>query len=322
MSFLDHIRACNQYDLTAFLPFRVNGMTVGWLRKGFAQRLCAWPRVFAVAEMAVDLSPELETFQARSEAVASVVEELVEQGVIAQLHGERYVATPRTRAQGLLLIDRAAAPYFGVRAFGQHLNGFVRERGQVKLWVARRALDRRNYPGQLDNLVAGGLPYGLSLQANLIKECREEAGMPVELVSQARLVSMLSYNAEMPAGLKPDTLYCYDLELPADFRPCCEDGEVEDFYLWPVEQVLETVRDTNAFKFNCNLVIIDFLLRHGYIGPENEGYLELICGLYPPSGAPVALTGGAPPALSNVLDLFCNAALPLEPVENRWVKSR
>jgi hypothetical protein len=77
-------------------------------------------------------------------------------------------------------------------------------------------------------------------------------------------------------------MHCYDLELPADFHPRCNDGEVETFYLWPVEQVMETVRDTEEFKPNCNLVIIDFLVRHGYLDQDAPDYLEIIQGLRAP----------------------------------------
>ena len=30
----------------------------------------------------------------------------------------------------------------------------------------------------------------------------------------------------LPEGLKPDVLFCYDLELPGDFVPRPQDGEV------------------------------------------------------------------------------------------------
>ena len=80
---------------------------------------------------------------------------------------------------------------------------------------------------------------------------------------------------------KPDVIFCYDLEVPPTFEPRCTDGEVDAFYLWPVERVLETVRDTPDFKLNCNLVIIDFLIRHGYIEPDTPDYLELQSGLHP-----------------------------------------
>ena len=42
------------------------------------------------------------------------------------------------------------------------------------------------------------------------------------------------------------------------------------------------MRETSEFKLNCNLVVIDFLLRHGFIGPEEEDYLELVSGLRQP----------------------------------------
>jgi hypothetical protein len=84
----------------------------------------------------------------------------------------------------------------------------------------------------------------------------------------------------MPEGLRRDVLYCYDLDLPPDFRPECQDGELEEFMLMPVEEVAAIVRDTVEFKFNCNLVIIDFLVRHGLIGPDAPDYLAIVKGLH------------------------------------------
>jgi hypothetical protein len=54
---------------------------------------------------------------------------------------------------------------------------------------------------------------------------------------------------------------------------------MEDFYLWPMEKVIETVRDTREFKPNCALVVIDFLIRHGFIPPDHPDYLHIIAGL-------------------------------------------
>ena len=255
---------------------------MGWVRPAFAENLSAWDRLFAVDECgAVALRTRGSDIEQRSAPLAAVLEELVQQGVLAYLHGEQYVATPGGRDQGLVLIDRAASPWFGIRAFGQHLNGFVRDRHGLKLWVGRRAADRIHYPDRLDHLVAGGLPHGISLQDNLLKECREEAGIPQQLACRAVPVGVITYVAETPQGLKPDTLYCYDLELPAAFQPRCTDGEVAEFQLLPVEQVMQLVRDTGEFKLNCNLVIIDFLVRHGFLGPDQPDYLDLVTGLHP-----------------------------------------
>ena len=141
-------------------------------------------------------------------------------------------------------------------------------------------MTRAHEPGKLDHLVAGGLPHGMGLAENLIKECDEEAGITAELAKRAVPVGAVSYCAEMKKGLKPDVLYCYDLELPADFVPHPQDGKTTEFFLWPVDRVAEVVRESEDFKLNCNLVIIDFLIRRGCIPPEHPDYLALVAGLH------------------------------------------
>jgi 8-oxo-dGTP pyrophosphatase MutT (NUDIX family) len=281
MSFLSHIRACNRHRPERFIPFCIDGRQVGRVLPEFAGKLAAWPGLFRVSAAGVELAPGPGDIEERSARVARVLEALVQRSVISHLHGEQYAATPGTREEALLLIDRAAAPYFGIRAFGQHVNGYVRDGDGLKMWLGRRAMDRLHYPGHLDNLAAGGLPYGISLQENLVKECWEEAGISRDLALQSVPVGEINYHADTKNGFKPDTLYCYDLELPADFRPVCNDGEVAEFLLWPVEQVMETVAMTSQFKLNCNLVVIDFLMRHEYITPEEGDYPALVSGLHP-----------------------------------------
>jgi isopentenyldiphosphate isomerase len=282
MSFLDHIRACNAWDPAGYVPWVLEGERLGRLRRDFAEGLRRWPQQFRVAPQVVQWTPAARDFAGRTQALAEVVAALVDEGVIDQPQGELYPVTPGDRRQARLLIDRACAPWFGVRAFGQHLNGFVRTGDGLKLWIGRRAASRRVYPLHLDNLVAGGLPWGIGLAENLRKECREEAGMDPSLADRARPVGAVTYCRASRRGLKPDVIYCYDLEVPEGFTPRCTDGEVEAFYLWPVEQVMETVRATGEFKLNCNLVIIDFLARHGYLDQDAPDYLDILQGLRHP----------------------------------------
>jgi hypothetical protein len=146
MSYLDKIRACNAWEPANFLPFFALGQRMGSLRPGFAAELRRWPDRFRVADDRVDWADPPSSFLGRSALIAEVLDTLVEAGVIAYLHGEPYGLTAGRREDALCLIDRAAAPYFGARAFGQHLNGYVRGADGVELWVGRRAADRRIYP--------------------------------------------------------------------------------------------------------------------------------------------------------------------------------
>lgn len=276
MSFLVRIDDCNRWAPGDFTPFVVDHEPLGMARREFAEALCEFDKAFLLNEAGLQWTSAPNGFAARSEAMQRLCDELIARGLISHRHGEQYPVTPGRREDARFLIDRACAPYFGVRAFGQHINGLVRRPDGLWMWVARRAADRRVYPNRLDNMVAGGLPWGIALADNLRKECAEEAGMPPELADRAIPVGAITYCRASKHGLKPDVMYCYDLELPAEFEPHCQDGEVAGFELMPVEQVAEVVRDTDEFKLNCNLVIIDFLVRHGVLTPEHPDYLEIV----------------------------------------------
>ena len=84
---------------------------------------------------------------------------------------------------------------------------------------------------------------------------------------------------EMKKEVDRYTMFCFDLRLPDNFVPVNRDGEVANFYRWPVQQVAEIIDNGFEFKFNCNLVIIDFLIRRGFILPDHPQYIELIKGL-------------------------------------------
>ena len=127
--------------------------------------------------------------------------------------------------------------------------------------------------------MAGGQPADLGLYENLLKECEEEAGISGKLAARAVSAGFVSYVMDTPRGFRPDVVYVYDLELPGHFTPQNSDGEVDEFYLWPVHRVMEVVRNSNSFKLNCALVVIDFLIRHGCIDPEDPEYLPIIQGL-------------------------------------------
>lgn len=279
MGYLDRIAECNAHDLDGFLPFGIGEAQPGWVRPRFARRLADYPEAFAVDERAVRTAAALASFQDRTETVAAVLRGLSENGELGRWRDEAYPVGSSLFGPHLMSMDRSAIPFFGVRAYGVHVNGYVRQGERLLMWIGRRADDRPTWPGMLDNFVAGGQPAGIGLMENVIKEAAEEAGVPKELAAAARAVGAVSYCQETEEGLKPDTMYCYDLELPTSFVPENRDGEIAEFHLWPVERVMETVAETREFKFNCNLVCIDFFVRHGLIDPESNDYLDIVYGL-------------------------------------------
>ncbi|PIW47673.1 MAG: DUF4743 domain-containing protein [Zetaproteobacteria bacterium CG12_big_fil_rev_8_21_14_0_65_54_13] len=279
MNYTRHIEQCNRWNPDNFIPFIVGAVGYGWMRPAFAGELRRFPAVFVVDDRQVALHPALQSFEARNSAVAEVLIELVRLGLLDHLMGELYPVLNDRSESPAFLLDRAAVSVFGVRSFGQHVNGFVESDDGLLMWVGRRAADRHTFPDLLDQMVAGGFPFGITAEENLAKECEEEAGIAPELAAQAVATSVITYRRETEAGLRSDTIYCYDLSLPAAFKPVCTDGEVAGFYLWRIENVARMVAESDAFKPNCNLVVIDFLLRHGLIGPDHHEFKSLSSGL-------------------------------------------
>ncbi len=279
MSYLDRIRDLPPIDPAAYWPFGVDGRRVGLVTPGFAHTLADFPDVFLVQGEAVALNPGLSTAEDRTAAVAGVLKSLDSRGLISGWRDEPYPVGVSFDGPVSFTMERAAVPLFGVRAYGVHLNGIVEAADGLKMWVARRSLSKPSASGKLDQMVAGGQPAGLGLMENLIKECAEEAAIPKVLAAKAEPAGAISYRTLRPEGIRNDVLFNFDLELPPDFTPHNTDGEVEEFFLWPIEKVMETVRRSDDYKFNCALVIIDFLLRRGLIPPDHPEYAGLLAGL-------------------------------------------
>jgi 8-oxo-dGTP pyrophosphatase MutT (NUDIX family) len=254
---------------------------IGLVRTEFADSLIKYPGAFRLMGTAITLNENLKTVEQRTDIISETVYAMIKNGDVAYIVDEPYSVKGHNN-EVFFIIDRAMVPFLGFRSFGQHINGFTRKPDGLYLWIATRARDRRIFPGMLDNMVAGGLPHGLSLQENLVKECHEEAGMPAELALQAKPVSAITYNAISEKGYKPDTLYCYDIELSEEFIPVNTDGEVEKFELLSVDEVIIKVRQGGLFKPNCNLVLIDFFARQGLLDASAPEFLEIQQGLHVP----------------------------------------
>jgi 8-oxo-dGTP pyrophosphatase MutT (NUDIX family) len=187
---------------------------------------------------------------------------LAEQG-FGPWRGEAFDVRASRDGPVLATLDRGMLPVFGVEAVGVHINGLVDRSDGLHLWVGRRAADRPLDPGKLDHLVAGGVRAGMTPRETLLEEAAEEAAVPAELAATARECGLVGYTMRRPEGLRRDWLVCYDLRLPETFAPVAADGELASFELWPMSRVLARVRDTDDFKFNVNLVLIDLFRRLG-----------------------------------------------------------
>lgn len=260
-----HIDACNNITSPAgLIPFRIGTTQVGWVSPDLAQALTFRPRDFHFDADGVAMAGRLRSPGARSEALAQALPSLAAGGFL-RIRRELFDVRETTDGPVLATLDRGALPAFGVMSQGVHVNGIVRRADGLHLWVGVRSRDKAVAPGQLDNIVAGGIPSGLSPDECLVKEAEEEASLPPGLAATARRAGRVSYVMRNAEGLRRDVLHVYDLEIPEGVTPQPNDDEVERFELWPAARVLDAVRRTDEVKFNVNLVLIDLFLREGLV---------------------------------------------------------
>lgn len=269
------LTAARALDPRRFLRFRIARRVAGWIRGDLAPHLRAWPGLFRFNEHGVELSELLTQERERTAALAGVIERLAAEGVIRGWREERFPVAEDLLQPPLACIERAAARFFGVPTHAAHLNGVVRREDGWRMWIARRSPGKPIDPGMLDNLVGGGIAHGYSPRATLEKEGWEEAGIPPALMAAATPGRSLRVLREVAEGCQWERIFVHDLELPADFRPVNQDGEVAEFRLCPVPEVIHLIAD-GQLTVDASLVALDFLFRQGLLREEDyPGFREL-----------------------------------------------
>jgi len=282
VSFLKKIQECNGFDAGQFFDFVVQNQRVGFIAKNKVDTLLEHKNIFNFFNNKIVLNPDLNTYEKRTKTIKDVVLLLQEKKLISAWGDESYAVSSSFNHKSYFSIPRCAAAFFGIKTYGTHLNGYTRKDGKIWVWIARRALHLKFLPGKLDNLAAGGLPAGILPDQNMAKEAREEAQLSSELLHKMQPKSTVSYFLETKEGACPDTMFVYDLELPPETIPTPNKEEVEDFTLYPIEELYKVVNDFDNFKYNATLVMIDFLIRHSAITPQNKDYFEIVHQLRQP----------------------------------------
>jgi 8-oxo-dGTP pyrophosphatase MutT (NUDIX family) len=187
----------------------------------------------------------------RSLALAKMADQLRSRGVITGWRDEKFSYWPEhlfetghaCLAPGPdvpedFQMERASFRFLGLHSHAVHINGFT---PHGHLWCGRRALSKATDPGMLDNLAAGGLPAGETCGSCAVRELAEEAGIEAELAQTAVPVGRLTTCREVPEGWHHETLWVYNLELPAGLEPQNQDGEVSEFVCLAAPAVVQAI---------------------------------------------------------------------------------
>ncbi|XP_060592122.1 uncharacterized protein LOC132746866 [Ruditapes philippinarum] len=261
---------------TGCVPFYIDGNRVGVIPAQVMKELPNYPDVFKICTeqsgQCVYLSEQLSTEVKKSDVFERVLMDLRKQEKFVTLKGwrnEKYSIFYKLGEPPICHVERAGCPLFGFIQYGVHVNGYTYKDGELKMWVGRRSKTKQTFPNMLDNMCAGGLTSGLGITECTIKECQEEGSVDDETLKKLKPIGSISYCYIDDRGIEPETQYLYDLELSPDFVPRNADGEMQSFHLYSLEELQDLII-AEEFKPNCALTIIDFLIRHGYITPDNE----------------------------------------------------
>ena len=274
--------ACAFDPADSLLPFTVEGVLAGWMKRSFAEHLREWPEIFSVRPRGVGMLGDFETALHRSVAIAEVVESLATETVINGWRGELVTVAETFYSPPLFHIERAASRYFGLTMHASHLNGLTTKGGELCMWIARRADNKSVDPGKLDNLAAGRIARGMSPFETLVKESFEEAGIPPALARTANGAGVVRCKREVDEGMHHELMFVHDLIVPETFVPKNQDGEVSGFQCVPIAKMLERLEENpDEFTVDAALVALDCLIRRGYFTSDRGDYLEIIHALRP-----------------------------------------
>ncbi|KAL4931841.1 NUDIX hydrolase [Aspergillus undulatus] len=152
----------------------------------------------------------------------------------------------------LLEIAHSASSLIGILAPGVQVICYVKHPTcGLLLWVGRRSRNKQTYPGMLDSTTAGGLESAFAdqLREAAVRETVQKASLDKGFVRERLVITTLRLNTS------------YDLELPLRITPVPGDGEVENFYLWDIDEVLEALK-SGEFKLNSDV---------GTVGDYDDG---------------------------------------------------
>jgi 8-oxo-dGTP pyrophosphatase MutT (NUDIX family) len=244
----------------------VDGVPLGHFDAARHARLAAFTDVLERRGDHLAFRPALATPDARTRAFDAIARTLATEGALTAWRNERYAVVASFGDPPAFLVERAAARYLGIHTFAAHANGLVRipDAGEPRMWLARRSPTKAIDPSYLDNLVGGGVAAGESPHATLVREAWEEAGIERALADQAMPCGTVHVERHVPDGLQRETIFAYDLWLPATFVPANQDGEVVEHRLvdFPaLARLLANDRGREALTVDASVVALDCLRR-------------------------------------------------------------
>src|SRR5690606_694863 len=156
------------------------------------------------------------------------------------------------------VLERAAVRPLGMLTRAVHLNAWTPD---GRLWIALRSATKSTDPGLWDTLVGGLAVAGESLDASLLRESQEEAGLlPEHLKRRSRLRIISRMHRRLPEGYQVEDVLVSECVLGEDIPMSNQDGEVEEIRAVTIDEAWSLIQE-GRFTVEAELVVVEGLIR-------------------------------------------------------------
>lgn len=278
MKFSDAIRPYKSADLTGFVRVIIAGQPIGWTRREFAVLADGFNDTWDFQDEALHLSNAYADYDARTQAIDETFVALSEAGHLPSMpdYGslggiDWYPIYSNGQANDrLAIIKRFYAPFLGIHNEAIMVHGFHDNR----YWAAKRGKIVEYGAGLLDIMVAGAVRHDQNLEEAILDEGMAEANIDATWLPHIKPVQKLHFYYLTERGfLMNETFHIYDFDTHNTFEPKTNlPLEVEGFQEYSIPEIMIAVQHGNIFKGQINMVLADFLIRHGHLTAEHPDY--------------------------------------------------